>query len=78
MNTDVHIILDGLSVTLSPLANWVAQDADGEWWGYHQKPTRLRKFWWPNAPESLRMIYLGQGKKRDDWHKQLYKIARNP
>jgi hypothetical protein len=42
----------------SAWVNWVAQDADGGWWGYRVEPLRNDTGWYENeVGESVRLGY---------------------
>ena len=50
------------------LPEWVrylAQDADGTWWGYEAHPNRHETGWYEN--EVGRCLRLGRGAPRPDW-----------
>lgn len=48
---------------------WLAQDADGAWWGYEAEPNQMDRGWYEN--EVGRIIKLGHGAPPDDWEATL-------
>lgn len=59
--------------TIPEWVNWIAQDANGAWWGYEQEPLRQSTGWYEN--EIGRYIRLGQDKANPDWQNTLRKVA---
>jgi len=56
--------------------NWVrfiAQDADGCWWGYSVEPLENHQGWYEN--EVGQHIKLLQTAADKNWHKNLYKYS---
>ena len=53
---------------------WVAQDADGCWWGYEVEPNQSHSGWYEN--EVGDSVMLGKGKSNPDWSESLSKIRR--
>lgn len=45
--------------------NWLAQDADGSWWGYEAEPHQAHQGWYEN--EVGRSLRLGQAAANPDW-----------
>jgi hypothetical protein len=48
---------------------WLAQDADGAWWGYSVEPLQYDKGWYEN--EVGERIKLGQDTPNPHWHNRL-------
>ncbi|ODU49795.1 MAG: hypothetical protein ABS92_04935 [Thiobacillus sp. SCN 63-374] len=48
---------------------WLAQDADGAWWGYEAEPNRQDYGWYEN--EVGRIVRLAQAAPPDDWEATL-------
>lgn len=44
---------------------WLAQDADGAWWGYEAEPNQQHNGWYEN--EVGRIVRLGQAAPPADW-----------
>lgn len=45
---------------INPSHNWIAQDADGEWWSYTHQPSAGKRVWW--MPEVYHAaIFLEEG-----------------
>jgi hypothetical protein len=44
---------------------WIAQDADGAWWGYEVEPNLSHQSWYEN--EVGNSVRLGKGAKNIDW-----------
>jgi len=51
--------------------NWLAQDADGCWWGYSVEPLQHHKGWYEN--EVGQHIRLAQEPPNPDWRNSLQK-----
>jgi len=45
--------------------NWLAQDADGSWWGYEAEPHPAHQGWYEN--EVGRSLRLGLDTANPDW-----------
>jgi poly(3-hydroxyalkanoate) synthetase len=52
--------------------NWLAQDADGAWWGFEQEPLQHDSGWYEN--EIGRYIKLAAESANPDWRTTLRKI----
>jgi len=50
--------------------NWLAQDADGQWWGYEVEPHQYDHGWYEN--EIGRCIKLGQSKPDKAWRLNIF------
>ncbi|MEW6589809.1 MAG: hypothetical protein AB1418_02105 [Pseudomonadota bacterium] len=48
---------------------WLAQDADGTWWGYEAAPNKQDYGWYEN--EVGRIVRLGKTAPPDDWEATL-------
>jgi hypothetical protein len=48
---------------------WLAQDADGTWWGYEAEPNQMDRGWYEN--EVGRIIRLGQTASPESWEATL-------
>jgi len=53
--------------------NWIAQDADGTWWGYSVEPLQQHRGWYEN--EVGRHLKLNKTKPNSNWPSSLIKIA---
>lgn len=51
---------------------WLAQDADGRWWGYEVEPLERDSGWYEN--EVGRNILLYQAKPTLEWRDRLLRI----
>ena len=51
---------------------WLAQDADGSWWGYQVEPNMSHSGWYEN--EVGRSIKLGKSLIEEDWPLTLKRI----
>jgi hypothetical protein len=51
---------------------WIAQDANGAWWGYQVEPNLSHLSWYENEVGSS--ICLGKGTKCDNWTLSLKRI----
>ena len=49
--------------------NWLAQDADGSWWGYEAEPHQAHQGWYEN--EVGRSLRLGQAVPNPHWAQSL-------
>lgn len=60
--------------TPGPIPDWVrwlAQDADGSWWGYEAEPHERDDGWYEN--EAGRVVRLHQDAANPDWRNSLSK-----
>jgi len=48
---------------------WLAQDADGAWWGYEVEPLQYDRGWYEN--ELGRRIPVGQDRPNSQWAQTL-------
>jgi len=48
---------------------WLAQDADGTWWGYEVEPLQYHRGWYEN--ELGRRLNLGASVANPDWAQTL-------
>jgi len=53
-------------------ACWLAQDADGAWWGYSVEPLQAQTHWYEN--EVGRYRRLAQGNPNPDWRNTLKRL----
>lgn len=58
--------------TIPSWVKWMAQDADGAWWGYSVEPLEFSQGWYEN--EVGQRIKLFQAKANPDWQKTLTKV----
>lgn len=54
--------------------NWIAQDADGAWWGYEVEPLQHDHGWYEN--EVGRNIKLLVGEINAEWRETLQNVRR--
>lgn len=54
---------------------WIAQDADGAWWGYEAEPNRHDTGWYEN--EVGRYARLGHTAPPPDWTETLMRRQRS-
>ncbi|HEC19660.1 MAG TPA: hypothetical protein ENI97_10000 [Gammaproteobacteria bacterium] len=52
-----------------PWVRWLAQDADGSWWGFEAEPHHAEKSWYEN--EVGRYRRLGAGAANPQWRETL-------
>jgi hypothetical protein len=52
--------------------NWLAQDADGVWWGYQAEPLQYHRGWYEN--EVGRCIEVGRDAPNARWADTLRKV----
>lgn len=53
---------------------WVAQDADGSWWGYEHEPNRSDDGWYEN--EVGRCLRIAAGCVGPGWSASLQRVRR--
>ena len=53
--------------------NWIAQDADGAWWGYSVEPLQYDQGWYEN--EVGKRLKLGHTEPNKDWRNSLQRHA---
>lgn len=51
---------------------WIAQDADGAWWGYQVEPNLSHISWYEN--EVGNSVHLGNSEKNVDWVSTLKRV----
>jgi hypothetical protein len=51
---------------------WIAQDADGAWWGYQVEPNLSHLSWYEN--EVGDSVHLGNSEKSTDWVSTLRRV----
>ncbi len=51
---------------------WIAQDADGTWWGYEVEPNLSHHSWYEN--EVGNSVRLGKGAKNLCWESTLERV----
>lgn len=51
---------------------WIAQDADGVWWGYQVEPNQAHQGWYEN--EVGNCIRLSKAQANDNWLNTLQRI----
>jgi hypothetical protein len=51
---------------------WIAQDADGSWWGYEHSPNMADHGWYEN--EVGRIVRLGNDAPPADWQTTLRRV----
>jgi hypothetical protein len=54
--------------------DWLAQDADGTWWGYEAEPNQQDRGWYEN--EVGRILRVGKTAPPEDWQMMLFKRPR--
>ncbi len=52
--------------------NWVAQDADGSWWGFSVEPLEHTSGWYENEVGQYQLLY--KDPPNPDWKKTLRKV----
>ena len=60
------------SVDLPEWVAWLAQDADGVWWGYQVEPLQHHRGWYEN--EVGRYIRVGRAESVGHWVDTLRKV----
>lgn len=66
-----------LPVALSDIpvwVNWLAQDADGAWWGYSTEPLQFDQGWYEN--EVGDRIFIIRTENNPDWDSSLLKLGK--
>lgn len=60
-------------VTFPVWVKWLAQDADGAWWGFEHEPHMHDTGWYEN--ELGRYIRLESGSANCQWRETLHKVT---
>ncbi len=55
-------------------AQWIAQDASGDWWAFEAEPNQGDIAWYEN--EIGRYVHISSGQKNPDWKATLKKWPR--
>ena len=63
-----------VDIDIAGWVNWVAQDADGAWWGYSVEPLQHHSGWYEN--EVGETILLKKDNPNPDWKNTLSQISR--
>lgn len=63
------------TAALPDWVRWLAQDANGDWWGYEAEPHQHHCGWYEN--EVGRSLKLVAGEASADWRGSLIKVADN-
>lgn len=66
--------MDPENLDLPTWVQWLAQDANGSWWGYEAEPHQHDSGWYEN--EIGRHIRLFDDKPCRDWQKKLLKVTK--
>ena len=77
-NPDVEVDLSSLNLpnlNLPGWVNWLAQDADGQWWGYEVEPHQHHKGWYEN--ELGRNMNTNTLTASDNWKNSLCRWTKN-
>lgn len=53
---------------------WIAQDANGQWWGYSVEPLQYHAGWYEN--EAGQYIALGRDEPNPQWKRTLRRIGK--
>jgi len=61
--------------TLPEWVIWLAQDANGDWWGYSVEPHESHNGWYEN--EVGRHIHLGRMARPADWRQTLQRVRQD-
>ena len=60
------------NLTIPHWVNWIAQDADGAWWGYQVEPLQNHSGWYEN--EIGRIVRLIDARSNLNWQSTLKKF----
>ena len=61
-----------ISTRLPDWINWIAQDANGSWWGYSAEPHRHDLGWYENEVGDC--VLLERGQPDPGWRQSLQKV----
>ena len=61
-----------MSIEIPDWVHWLAQDADGQWWGYEAEPNMKHNGWYEN--EVGRRLKLLSTKANPEWQTTLKKV----
>lgn len=56
--------------------NWIAQDADGHWWGYAAEPHQHHQGWYENEVGDCQLLDKDKSNRR--WRNTLQRVTRAP
>ncbi len=58
--------------------NYIAQDADGSWWGYSVEPLQNHRGWYENElGENVKLVDELHSSEYTDWQNSLFKYTAN-
>ena len=60
-------------IKLPAWISWLAQDADGTWWGFEVEPNQSHQGWYEN--ELGRYQKLSQAEPNPDWQSSLTRVS---
>jgi len=64
-----------MNFTIPGWVNWLAQDADGRWWGYSVEPQQHHQGWYENEVGDY--VLLGTAPPNNDWRSSLRQHKKN-
>lgn len=63
------------SFTLPSWVNYLAQDENGQWWGYEAEPNQAHNGWYENEVGEILKLELGLC--NTDWQQSLIKLDKS-
>ena len=63
---------DQQQLALPEWVHWLAQDADGNWWGYEVEPLQYHRGWYEN--ELGRKLHVKKDAPNPDWINSIKKL----
>ncbi|MFO8024544.1 hypothetical protein [Thiohalophilus sp.] len=64
--------MSGQSFSIPAWVNWIAQDANGNWWGYSAEPHQHEWGWYENEVGDCQLLATDQA--NSNWRETLQRI----
>lgn len=64
-----------MDITIPDWVCWIAQDADGVWWGYQVEPNQSDSSWYEN--EVGKIVRLDSAAPNRDWLQTLKQVKQD-
>ena len=75
--TTITIIIDNVRIDLPERINWVAQNQNGGWYGFPEKPQAMFRSWGLEPLDYSPVLFLYRSRKHiNNWKTKLFEIKR--
>lgn len=66
------VAIEGQRLAVPVSIHWIAQDADGAWWGYEAEPLQQQSGWYENEVGAY--LRLSRGEANPAWRTTLRRV----